>query len=214
MLESILPPWAVGVEAFADPPLARIFPEEEALVAGAADKRVREFRTGRLCAHRAMGLIGLEPRPVLRGERGAPMWPAGVVGSITHCAGYRAAAIARGALAIGIDAEPHRPAPPGVLDRIATAEEIAGLDRLGVEEPDLLLFSAKESVYKAWNPLTGHWLGFLDVVVTFDPAGGFTARVTPPAPAPDGAPAALSGRWLVSRGLLLTSVVVAAAPRR
>ncbi|HEY3692789.1 MAG TPA: hypothetical protein VGL46_21300 [Pseudonocardiaceae bacterium] len=47
------------------------------------------------------------------GERRKPVWPPGVVGSLTHCTGYRAAAVAhrRGVLTVGIDAEPHEPLP-------------------------------------------------------------------------------------------------------
>ena len=65
------------------------------------------------------------PQPVLPGERGAPRWPAGVVGSMTHCAGYRAAALVRAAdlASLGIDAEPHGPLPEGVLRRVALPAE-------------------------------------------------------------------------------------------
>ena len=89
------------------------------------------------------------------------MWPAGIRGSMTHCAGYAAAAVGpiSRISAIGIDAEPDAPLPDGVLDLVATAAE---RDRLAVtpRKPDIphwdrLLFSAKEAVYKAWFPLVG-----------------------------------------------------------
>lgn len=207
MIDAILPSWVKSAEAFNDPPVATVFPEEEALISGATEKRRREFRTARLCAHQAIRLLSLEPQPVLRGERGAPVWQRGVVGSITHCAGYRAAVVARDVLAIGIDAEPHRPVSNGLLARIATTAEVADLDRLGVEDPGRLLFSAKESIYKAWHPLTGRWLGFLDAVVTFNLEGSFTARITPPATATHLGPGEFTGRWMVSHGLVLTAVV-------
>lgn len=93
---------------------------------------------------------------------------------MTHCAGYRAAAAARArdVVTIGIDAEPHAVLPDGVLDVVALPEERAWIYELArsAEEVhrDRLLFSAKESVYKAWFPLTGRWLGFEDaeLVVT------------------------------------------------
>ena len=82
----------------------------------------------------------------------------GVVGSIhPHCDGYWAAAVAwEGQMAaIGIDAEPHRPLSAGVAYRISSRRERAELQRLSACEPlchwDLLLFPAKESVYKAWS---------------------------------------------------------------
>ena len=85
---------------------------------------------------------------------------------MTHCAGYRAAARRPRPATwprVGIDAEPHGPLPDGVLDAIALARGAAALARLAARPDvrwDRLLFSAKESVYKAWFPLTRRWLGF------------------------------------------------------
>ncbi|MET9937954.1 hypothetical protein [Streptomyces halstedii] len=31
-----------------------------------------------------------------RGSRGQPLWPDGVIGAVSHCAGYRTAALVRG----------------------------------------------------------------------------------------------------------------------
>ncbi|WP_174531281.1 4'-phosphopantetheinyl transferase family protein, partial [Micromonospora maritima] len=139
-------------------------------------------------------------------------------GSITHCAGYRAAAVAPGvALAgLGIDAEPHEPLPDGVADAVTSAGEPEHLGGLRVAHPtvhwDRLLFSAKESVYKAWYPLTGRWLGFEDAALTIDPGGRFTARIRIDGARTDGGPPlrALDGRWLVARGLVVTAVAVPA----
>jgi hypothetical protein len=78
-----------------------------------------------------------------------------VVGSITHCAGYRAAAVAPAGQVsgLGIDAEPSRALPPRLLARILRAEEMLALVELRHERPtvcwDRLLFSAKEATYKA-----------------------------------------------------------------
>ena len=110
-------------------------------------------------------------------------------GSITHCAGYRAAAVAstREVLTIGLDAEPNETLPDGVLDHVSLPGERARLRDLAATAPgtcwDRLLFSAKESVYKAWFPLTRQWLGFEDADITIDPAAGtFEARLLVPAP--------------------------------
>ena len=92
MLDLLLPPPVRVVELFADPPEADLYPEERALVAGAVAKRVNEFTAVRHCARRAMAALGLPPAPVVPDERGAPRWPDGVVGAMTHCDGYRAAA--------------------------------------------------------------------------------------------------------------------------
>ncbi|MBX6384282.1 MAG: 4'-phosphopantetheinyl transferase, partial [Microbispora sp.] len=111
MISEILPPWVASAESFGDVPEETLLPEERPFIAQAVDRRRREFVTGRHCARLALARIGVPPGPIPRGERGAPVWPAGTVGSITHCSGYRAAAVAPAHLAraIGIDAEPHEP---------------------------------------------------------------------------------------------------------
>ncbi|WP_163550225.1 4'-phosphopantetheinyl transferase family protein [Candidatus Frankia nodulisporulans] len=175
MLSSLLPAAAIAVEAFEDEPAAVLFPEESALLARAVEKRRREFTTARICAHKALRQLGLPPAPILPGPRGAPGWPAGVVGSITHCAGYRAAAVAwsRDVYTLGIDAEPNEPNPPGVTHEITVADEADRLAALTASHPavrwDRLLFSAKESVYKAWFPLAQRWLGFEDAHLSLEP---------------------------------------------
>jgi len=100
-------------EVFGDPPAAPLFPEDERAVARAVGKRRREFATARFYARTALARLGLDPAPIVPGPRGEPGWPAGVVGSMTHCAGYRAAAVARAedVLTIGVDAEPDEPLP-------------------------------------------------------------------------------------------------------
>ena len=214
-----------------DCPDAPLFPEEEEQVRGAVARRRREYATVRWCAREALRALGQPPAPLPRSAGGAPHWPVGVVGSMTHCDGYRAAAVARACdvRALGIDAEPDEPLPEEVLDLV-----LGGEDRMGVEglvaQPvggaraagggpevswDRLWFSAKEAVYKAWYPATGHWLDFGDVVVRAvqDRAGGGTFRATlePEVVAAVGGrfPAHLDGCW-VRRRRLLTAVHVPA----
>ena len=218
MIETVLPAEAATAEAFDDPPGAALFPEEEAVIAKAVEKRRREFTTTRACARAALARLGLPPVPIVPGPRGAPRWPAGVVGSMTHCAGYRACAVARDQdlLTIGLDAEPHDQLPHGVLGAVSLAEEREHLAHLAATVPgthwDRLLFSAKESVYKAWFPLTERWLGFADASVTIDPdRGTFTARLLIDGPELEGGPlTGFNGRWLVEAGLIITAIAVPA----
>ncbi|MDP9870147.1 MULTISPECIES: 4'-phosphopantetheinyl transferase family protein [Streptosporangium] len=212
MIERILPSWVACADAFRDPPGAALFPEEEAVVAGAVDKRRREFTTARHCARQALSRLGLPPAPIPADGDGAPMWPDGVAGAITHCAGYRAAAVSLKAVAVGIDAEPHGPLPPGVLQAIALDRERDALERLGGPVHwDRLLFSAKESVYKAWFPLARRWLDFEEALVAFEPSGTFTARLLVPGPLVAGRRlTGFTGRWLVADGLAVTAVTLPA----
>ena len=211
MIEELLASGAEWAEEFGDPVEAPLFPEEEAVVARAVGKRRREFGSARNCAREALSRLGVPPAPILPGERGAPRWPDGVVGSITHCAGYRAAVVARGRdlLTVGIDAEPGgRGLPDGVLDHVSLPAERAMLSELSAAVPgvpwDLLLFSAKESVYKAWFPLTRRWLGFEDAEITISADGTFGARLL--VPAGPACPAGFTGRWLARNGLVVTAI--------
>jgi 4'-phosphopantetheinyl transferase EntD len=220
MIGALLPACVAWAERFDDVHPGDLFPAEEAVIARAVEKRRREFTTGRWCARRALSDLGFAPVPILPGERGAPGWPDGVVGAITHCAGYRAAVVARTdtVVTVGVDAEPNEPLPTGVLETVALAAERRRLAELAAAQPavcwDRLLFSAKESVYKAWFPLARRWLDFaeadIDVWPNDERSGGFTARllVDGPTVAPHGRLSALSGRWLADDGLVTTAVVL------
>ncbi|HKT84231.1 MAG TPA: 4'-phosphopantetheinyl transferase superfamily protein [Solirubrobacterales bacterium] len=217
MLERILPPPAVVVSSEGDREV-ELFPEEEEALGRAVEKRRREFVTARACAREALSRLGLPAQPIPVGARGAPVWPAGIVGSITHCAGYRGCAVARASelLTLGIDAEPDEPLPPGVLGDIALAEEQDWIEEARAAEPgrswDRLLFSIKESVYKAWFPLTGSWLGFEDAAVSIDrTTGTFSARLLVPGPTlGSGVLEGFVGRWGAAGGLLLSAIAVPA----
>ena len=218
MLGEILPAGAAVAEEFGLlSEEAELLAAEREVIATAAPKRRREFAAVRACARRALSDLGLPPAAVLPGPSGEPAWPPGVVGSMTHCEGYRACAIGRKEefAAIGIDAEPHAALPDGVLGIVTGEAERAHLTGLAAVAPgtswDRILFCAKEAVYKAWFPMTGRWLGFSDADVLIDPGGTFHARLLVPGPVVAGHQlAGYDGRWQVARDLITASVVVAA----
>jgi 4'-phosphopantetheinyl transferase EntD len=215
MLGMILPAGVECEERFGEAPSGVLFPAEEKIIAQAVEQRRREYATVRSCARACLERLGYAPVAILPGDGGAPTWPAGVLGSMTHCAGYAAAAV--GPLpqisAIGIDAEPDAPLPDGVLDLIATPAE---RDRLVVTPPprgpnwDRLLFSAKEAVYKAWFPLVGEWLDHQEAEISFDPRDGtFAALLSRDGLVADGHQVRrLDGRWIRKHGILATAVVL------
>lgn len=213
MIETLLPGSTRTVESFGDRLDATLFAEEEAVVARAGDKRRREFATVRACARDALAALGVAPAAIVPGASRAPTWPPGVVGSMTHCTEYRGAAVARAAdlASIGIDVEPNAPLPEGVLSLVARNEDLPLPDsvrRTGVAV-DRLLFSAKESVYKAWFPLAQRWLGFEDATVRLRADGTFTTRILVDARTDRGHTLShLEGRWTTDRGLIGTAVVV------
>ncbi|MXP22429.1 4'-phosphopantetheinyl transferase superfamily protein [Gordonia sp. HNM0687] len=217
MIEQLVPSGVAAAEAFEDPPGIEPLPAERSLIERAVDKRRREFTTARYCARQAMGQLGIDPSPIMRGERGMPVWPDRVVGSLTHCDGYRAAVVAYAlqVRSLGIDAEPHDRLPDGVLEHTSLeAERTVLATRPTGLHWDRLLFCAKEATYKAWFPLTQRWLGFEDAHIKFDQtsaqAGSFTSSILVDGAVLDGgAPLAeLRGRWMIDRGLITTTIAL------
>jgi len=186
----------------------------------AVPKRRLEFAAGRHCAVRA--LRRLEPSwtegAITIGEQGAPAWPAGIVGAITHGHGFAAAAVARTRDALGVGVDTERVMDPSTVQEIAT--DVATPRELDALRADLdavtlltVVFSAKESLYKCLYPLVRRFFDFHDVaIVHLSPAahtfeaelqvalGGLAPRTR------------LTGRFEVAEGLVHTGVVLA-APR-
>jgi 4'-phosphopantetheinyl transferase EntD len=214
MIQTLVPA-AACAEMFSDAPESTMFSIEAAAVEHAVAGRRREFGTVRYCARKALRQLGVPAVPVLPDEDGAPRWPAGVVGSLTHCAGYRAAAVARSGVlcGVGIDAEPHAALPYEALDLIVRDEERARLLALADADPDLhwdrVVFCAKEAVYKAWFPLTRRWLDFDDLSTTVDPDGRFAARLLVRGlRVGDRELEAFTGRWVVDHGLVVAATSI------
>ena len=190
-----------------------LFPAERALLRTAGPQRRADFTAGRLCARAALDRLGVPAAPILPGPAGEPRWPAGVTGSITHCAGYRACAVALATdvAAIGVDAEPDHPLQAGLIGAVATSPERAWIGQLTATVPavnwDRLLFSAKEAACKLWYPLTGQWLGLHDVVIRPATTGTFAVRLPGPGPVPGARrQTRMMGRWLARDGLIVTAI--------
>ena len=217
LLAEVMPAVVATSELYADPADLTPLPEEEPLIARSVAKRRNEFVTVRYCARQALAELGLPPVPILKGDKGEPCWPEGVVGSLTHCEGFRGAVVGRrgDVRSLGIDAEPHDVLPKGVLDAISLPRErseLAGLPS-GLHW-DRILFCAKEATYKAWYQLTHRWLGFEDAHITFTSddsgrAGSFESRILIDPAAESGPPlTTLAGRWSVGSGLVLTAITL------
>jgi 4'-phosphopantetheinyl transferase EntD len=219
VLERLVPNLVATAETREDRLDVELFPAELRSLGRAVEERRQEFVTGRACARLALERLGAPGVAIPRGQRGEPLWPAGVVGSITHCLGYRACAVAwsDAVVALGIDAEPNEPLADGVLEKVAHGRELEhfGRGRPGAgreNQVDLprLLFSAKEAVYKAWFPLTGQWLGFEDVELSIDVARAtFRAQLLVEGPIVEGARLTeFAGRWAVEDGVICTAVAI------
>lgn len=187
-----------------------LHPLEKSLVSRATDVRKAEFGDARWCAHRALEDLGKhDGGPILRGDRGMPLWPDSVCGSITHTGGFRMAVVAPSLLvrSVGIDVEPAESLPAGVFEEIARPGEYPQIERLrqaGVECADRLLFCAKEATYKTWFPLTHRWLDFDQAEIDVREDGTFISYLlVRPTPVPF-----ISGKWVLSDGYIVTSASV------
>jgi 4'-phosphopantetheinyl transferase EntD len=182
----------VGQPVFLDP-------QEAILVAGVSSKRRRDFTLGRGCAHEALAALGYGEAVVGMGESAAPLWPAGVVGSITHTKGYAAALVAeaRHFSGVGLDAERVGGVTENLWPRLfdtAERDHLLALDPANRPVRATLFFSAKEACYKAWA-VKGALL-FREIHVAPE-EGGFSATR---------ANEKLHGRYAVQGDLMLTAV--------
>jgi 4'-phosphopantetheinyl transferase EntD len=151
-----------------------LFPEEAQTIGNAVAKRRIEFAAGRHCARLAMAQLGHPARAIPSGPDRAPIWPSGLVGSITHSTELCAAAVARSDCfrSVGIDTEPIEAIPAELADEILRSDEADELDRN--DRPDgadwpTLYFCLKEAAYKAFYPICRRIVGFQDMRVRVDP---------------------------------------------
>jgi len=159
---------------------------------GVAPSRAAEFAAGRICAHRVLADLGIDSGPLPVGANGVPEWPRGIVGSISHTAGccVAAASRVRNAIALGVDVEGVDAVTGDIVQVLCTEAERAWVDTVPSGRGPVLLFSAKESLFKGYHPLTGFFLEFKDVEITLEAvANRFSARLVS-----DSSPPLLGGR--------------------
>lgn len=186
-------------------------PEERAAIATAVPKRQREFIAGRLLARAAMVALGRPPVPIPRTEHRAPVWPEGLVGSLSHTDRWCVAALTTEFRAIGVDVEEDAPLDPATVPMICTEAErraLARLSEVGALAEAKRIFSAKESVFKLLSPLLDlRFIGHHEVTVRFD---GMTWAAVPESPelADRLAQTPLRGRWTQQNGLIGTLIAL------
>jgi 4'-phosphopantetheinyl transferase EntD len=134
--------------------------EESALANGVTETRLRELRAGRTLARHALSCIGKSQATILSSNSGAPLWPEGVVGSLSHTIEHAAVFVALQSSygAVGVDIDDKRPLGDAATADIAIADEIELVERLGFAPNRLvaqnLVFNAKEAIFKCQFPLT------------------------------------------------------------
>lgn len=173
IIERMVPSVVRVVEGENAPQDVSAFPDESVVIRHAVEKRRREFRAGRACARLALAALGIHDVPIPSGPRREPLWPPGIVGSITHCRGYVAAAVVSSdhLMALGIDAEERGAVGSDLESLLCTPVEAQRHGACEQASWRTLLFSAKESVFKALYPLRHLELEFRDLEVVLEPFG-------------------------------------------
>ena len=152
-----------------------VHPAEAAFLPTAAvESRRREFAAGRACAAEAIKALGLPVQPIGTAPDRSPVWPEGVVGSISHSRSIAGATVAlrsSGIRAIGLDIEELLPLDEELYPEICVEEERAWLATHPSSERGLLakaIFCAKEAAYKCQYPLSRRILEFAALRVELD----------------------------------------------
>lgn len=216
-LHSLFPPGVVAAQmrGAGDPSL--LLPAEADCVARAVPKRIREFAAGRQCARRALAEFGVAGFALRMAQDRQPLWPDGIIGSITHTAGLCMAAVAERPrfLGLGLDCEVAGAPSEDLWPTICRASELAWIHSLPLTDRSAavtLIFSAKEAFYKCQYPVVGEWLDFHDLQIEVAAwgvrEGAFELSPTRRIAFADQSALPVRGRFACVDAFVVTSVVV------
>lgn len=192
--------------------IAALQGEERAAITPMVASRQAEFATARACARAALTDLGIVAA-IPKQPGGAPLWPSGATGSISHTKGFCLAVASVRAHAIGLDVELVHRMKPSIERRILVDQERHDLDGIqdGTRQATVaMIFAAKEAFYKAHYEVDPRYIGFdavtvsiIDDVLNFMPGSG------------DVAPDILSrttGRVHIDQGRAVAGVTIGSGP--
>lgn len=198
---------AFEIAGSAQPPA--LLESEIQFVERAVPNRRREFAAGRACARAGLELLGLETHALPIGPDRRPIWPLGVIGSISHTSGLCCAAVAlrSDVRSLGLDVQAIQEVSEDTWPSICTPAE---WDRISALAPHhrqtfaALIFSAKEAFFKAQFEVTGAWVDFTELSVS---ASGGRIRLTPSSASIRKLKAThfLEGRYMVGHDIVITT---------
>lgn len=202
----------VVVESRDSVPLDSLHADERLLIASAVPKRMFEFATGRFCARSALAQFGIRAVPLLADANRAPLWPVGIVGSITHVDGYCAAAVGLHSefAGVGIDAEVNESVGVELWGSLFTDSEVSWLQGLPLPRRATMatvLFTAKEAFFKAQYSFTKAWLDFTAVDVSIE-KDRWLLTVSDPNSAAARMPQPFCGRFCVDARLVFSAIAI------
>lgn len=171
----LLPKGVVVVEATEAMWSSPLTPREARCINRAIPKRRREFQAGRAAARAALHALGVDNFDLIPSVHRNPLWPDGIVGSITHTVDRCAAAVARQThiTSLGIDIETGQELPSELIAIVCAEDERHELLHIPDRSPSFwakVIFSAKEAFFKAYFPQTGTFLDFHDLIIALRPS--------------------------------------------
>lgn len=173
IIKDLFPPEVEGVILPIDDYVSELTRDEYKIIQNASDKRKREFSTGRVCAKKALAALNMNNVSILTGSNREPLWPEGMIGSISHCKDQCGAIVGyTGKIkSIGFDVETIKTLKNDIRRLVCTEKEKQWLKKNSDNSNDnhlLLLFSLKEAIYKCIYPAEQIRLGFKDVSIIPD----------------------------------------------
>lgn len=181
-LEALFPPAVVLRSALVRDHFASLTECEQLLVAHAVERRRADFSTGRVLAADGLRELGIPRCPIGRGSHNEPLWPPGVIGSISHSSGVCIVVLASSNAMefIGIDVESCTADVTKISKLIMTTRELQSqstADPVTLAESTRVTFCAKEAIFKAVFPRVARFVDFQEVTVTVNAdAQTFEAR--------------------------------------
>lgn len=194
-----------------------ILPGEEEVAARIfVPARRAEFAHGRDCARRSLRRLGVAPVAIPVGQSREPVWPPGIVGSISHAGAVAAAVVARceAFASLGLDLEPDEPLDAALVAQVCRPGEVVRLAALDADPGRAArrIFSMKEAAYKALWPLQRAFMEFHELEVQPVPACGTFTVVVRAGACPPALAARLTGRFMRLGSLLASGAVITRDP--
>ena len=194
-----------------------LFDVEDRAIRNAAPRRRDEFAAGRAAARGALATLAIAPVPIPRAADRRPLWPNGIIGSISHTDGIAAAIVGHNqpTAGVGLDIEGDAPLKKELLKYILTRSEAAARKArplVASSSRCKATFAAKEALFKAIYPITGQFFGFLDANVDLLESGNWTATLCDTAPALPASMVISGGKWAAVDGHVIATVCILNAP--
>lgn len=159
-----------------------LYKEERSLITKASLKRINEFSTGRYGIRCLLKSYGINYFPITHDQKGMPIFPNGIIGSISHT--DRKCCIAMSTneeyRSIGVDIEEYSKLNLDLCKYFLHKKEIEFVYSQMDTYPQIMaavLFSAKEAFYKMQYSISKTYLDFLDVETTYIKAGILNVRL-------------------------------------